>query len=487
MISYPDLMFLDGSSGLKIDTSVFEDLKLNLLIRSDIIQVMRIPCGAGDIAERQNMFRALAQPGFRSHLKKLAAHMDAISSLAERYGSAECENEKNFIYLNLAHAVTVFFADAASYECGTVLYRRFYDYFNSRLSRDNYKQISADVKKIMPKIRGALLGNYKLMDNTLRISAEIPGTYMARLLECASNLGLTGIRQAVMEPRQLDPSIIDATARLYPDIFASVAAFYAGHKNFFEPEILRYRTEIDFYLVLADVFDRIRNSGIPLCFPKIADDRRIDIVNAYDVTLLTKGEKSVIPNDVYFDPAEPFFYLTGANGGGKTTYLRTVGISCLLFLNGCPVPCDRAEMFPLSCVFTHFPHEERFNNSGRFAEEQGRVDLIRSSAEKIIGDGGYSLVLLNETYSTTSEEKAREFTEILAEYLYHSGNFGVYVTHQHAVGQTDIPYLNVLIDRDDKNRRTYKVAKQKSVYTSYAYDILKKYALTKEELDRRFR
>lgn len=486
-MSYPDLMFLAGLPGVKIDTSVFEDLKLNALIREDIIQVMRIPCGPDDITARQNMFRSVAVQETRTHFKRLSADMETVSSLAERYGTARCDNEKHIIYLNLAQAVSAFFSDAASYECGNILYKRFRDYFINRLSRENYKLLTVEVNAVMPKIQGALQSNYKLADNTLRISAEIPGTYMARLLECASSLGLTGVQPQRMEPRLLDPSIIDATAKLYPEIFSAITAFYNKHKNFFESEILRYKVEIDFYLVMSDVFDRIRASGIPMCFPKISDTKRIDIVNAYDVTLLTKGEKSVIPNDIYFDHDEPFFYLTGANGGGKTTYIRTVGVSCLLFLNGCPAPCDRAEIYPLSCVFTHFPHDERFNNSGRYAEEQGRVDIILNSAESIHASGGCSLVLLNETYSTTSEEKARVLTAALAEHLCHSGDFGVYVTHQHAVGETEIPYLNVLIDRDDQNRRTFKVAKQKSVYSSYAYDILKKYALTKEELDRRFK
>lgn len=486
-MSYPDLMFLAGLPGVKIDTSVFEDLKLSAMIREDIIQVMRIPCGTDDITARQNMFRSLAVPETRSHFKRLSSDMETVSSLAERYSTARCDNEKHIIYLNLAQALSVFFSDAASYECENILYKRFSDYFINRLSRENYKLLTSEVNIVMPKIQGVLQSNYKLADNTLRISSEIPGTYMARLLECASSLGLTGVEPQRMEPRLLDPSIIDATAKLYPEIFSAVTVFYNKHKNFFESEILRYKVEIDFYLVMADVFDRIRASGIPMCFPKISDTKHIDIVNAYDVTLLTKGEKSVIPNDIYFDPDEPFFYLTGANGGGKTTYLRTVGVSCLLFLNGCPAPCDRAEIYPLSRVFSHFPHDERFNNSGRYAEEQGRVDIILKSAESIHASGGCSLVLLNETYSTTSEEKARILTESLAENLYHSGDFGVYVTHQHAVGETEIPYLNVLIDRDDQNRRTFKVAKQKSVYSSYAYDILKKYALTKEELDRRFK
>jgi DNA mismatch repair protein MutS len=486
-MNYPDLMFLAGSSGVKIDTSVFEDLKLTAMIREDIIEAMRTPCGAQDIIARQSMFRSIANPETRAHIKKLSQDIDTVSSLAERFAKARCDNEKHIIYLNLAQAVSLFFSDAAFYECDNILYKRFRDYFVERLNRENYKQLAADVAQIIPKAEGALQSNFKLADNTLRISAEIPETYMAHLLICASNLGLSGVQSQHMVPKLLDPTIINAMARLYPEIFAGISAFYNKHKNFFEPEILRYKVEIDFYLVMADVFDRIHAAGIPMSFPKITDTKRIDIINAYDVTLITKGETSVIPNDIYFDESEPFFYLTGANGGGKTTYLRTVGVTCLLFINGCPAPCDRAEIFPLSSLFTHFPHDERFNNTGRYAEEQSRIDIILNSISETTASEGCSLVLLNETYSTTSEEKARSLTTSLADRLYHSGDFGVYVTHQHNVGETEIPYLNVLIDHGDQNRRTFKVAKQKSVYSSYAYDILKKYALTKEDLDRRFK
>ena len=49
-----------------------------------------------------------------------------------------------------------------------------------------------------------------------------------------------------------------------------------------------------------------------------------------------------------------------------------------------------------------------------------------------------------------------------------------------------IPYLNVLIDRSDANRRTYKIARQKSTGGSYAKDILARLGLTEEALTARF-
>lgn len=90
-------------------------------------------------------------------------------------------------------------------------------------------------------------------------------------------------------------------------------------------------------------------------FLKYSDGRAIKLTQAYDITLLEKDEHNIIPNDVELTEKEPLFFLTGANGGGKTTYLRTVGVSVTMFLCGAPAPCAAAEIAPLKCVYTHFP------------------------------------------------------------------------------------------------------------------------------------
>ena len=64
---------------------------------------------------------------------------------------------------------------------------------------------------------------------------------------------------------------------------------------------------------------------------------------------------NIVPNDILFNE-KTFFFLTGANGGGKTTYLRSVGIAVILFLSGCPIPCEGAEIYPLDNVY---PFPER--------------------------------------------------------------------------------------------------------------------------------
>ena len=107
-------------------------------------------------------------------------------------------------------------------------------------------------------------------------------------------------------------------------------------------------------------------------------------------------------------------------------------------------------------------------------------------AEILREHGGNSLILLNETYSTTNEELAVSSTLELTEKLKDSGSFTLYITHQRGLAAANVPFLSVIVDRDDQNRRTYRIARRLEAEGSYAADILRRYALDEESLKRRF-
>ena len=65
------------------------------------------------------------------------------------------------------------------------------------------------------------------------------------------------------------------------------------------------------------------------------------------------------------------------------------------------------------------------------------------------------------------------------------GVFGVYVTHIHALTGQSIPSLAAVIDPDDENRRTYRIRRVDRTDSSYARDILRKYALDSDSLTAR--
>ena len=131
---------------------------------------------------------------------------------------------------------------------------------------------------------------------------------------------------------------------------------------------------------------------------------------------------------------------------------------------------------PFNAVYTHFPSNESFENSGRFADEAARADEIMDAAD------ASSFAVFNETYSGTDERKSEEYSARLAREMWSRGTFGIYVTHIHALTGGEIPTLAAEVDESDDNRRTYKIRRVGATRSSFARDILEKYGLDGETL-----
>ena len=114
----------------------------------------------------------------------------------------------------------------------------------------------------------------------------------------------------------------------------------------------------------------------------------------------TSGPDGIIPNDLEFNSKQLAYILTGANRGGKTTITQAIGLLFVLAQAGLFVPGESFEFNPVDGIYTHFPaDEDKTMDLGRLGEECKRFKELYSSATKT------SLLLLNETYSTTSFEE----------------------------------------------------------------------------------
>lgn len=480
-MKYPSLLYTGGPCGRQINTDVFEDLKLDLLLGSNAIEAMKTLCRPEDIPVRQELFKALDTAETLDRLRVLSRSASQIRRLFEAYKAVRCDNERHYVYFNLANAVIFFYENAAKINGTGLLLDRFKTFFEKEISCAFFNKLRSEAERLAPRSEKVRVNSFRMVGEQLYIRPEENTTIVSRLLKCASDLGLNNNPEEHRDVSiRLNPRLINALAGLHREDFSAFKDFYAEYGDFFSDEILKYLPELNFYLEMSAIFNRVREVGIPVCWPSEAREKKISIKELRDLSLLAKNVTNIVPNDILFNEEEPFFFLTGANGGGKTTYLRSVGIAVVLFLSGCPIPCESAEIFPLDNVFTHFPRDERFEGEGRFADEEKRVNEILSA------HGGNSLVLLNETYSTTSEDLAIKLTDELAKTIHKSGSLGIYITHQHGIGETDIPFLSVIIDQSMENRRTYKIARMRGASGSFARDILKKYSLTREALAKRF-
>jgi hypothetical protein len=134
---------------------------------------------------------------------------------------------------------------------------------------------------------------------------------------------------------------------------------------------VRLRTELAFYRGCANLHHRLVDQGVPVCFPEPAarGSRRLAGAGLRDVGLVLSTADPVVGNDLDAE-GKDLLIVTGANQGGKSTFLRSVGQAQVMMQCGMFVAADSfcADLCP--AVFTHFKREEDATmKSGKFDEE----------------------------------------------------------------------------------------------------------------------
>ena len=229
---------------------------------------------------------------------------------------------------------------------------------------------------------------------------------------------------------------------------------------------------------------------LPLCKPSIfpVEEKVFSVKNSYNpVTALQVGAAQIVKNDFSFDQKGQFYILTGPNQGGKSVFLRSIGIIQVFAQLGWLVPAERAAISPVLGLYTHFPKSVSENGSGmgRLEEECHRLSAI---VEKL---SPHSLLLLDETLSSTNASEATYIACDCIRGVTDIGCRGIFSTHLHEVIEVTerfevpdgthsvIDYLKMGIYQD---KRTYRIYREKSDGKSYAQDIAKRYGLTYDQI-----
>ena len=200
---------------------------------------------------------------------------------------------------------------------------------------------------------------------------------------------------------------------------------------------------------------------------------------------MVEKQETIVANDLDFDQMHLVYVLTGANRGGKTTTTQAVGLLFALGQGGIYVPADSFAFWPVDCIYTHFPaDEDKTMDLGRLGEECRRFRQIYSDSTK------NSLLLLNETFSTTSFEEGYFIAKDAVRAILEKGIRTIYNTHMHKLA-FELEELNrsydavkavSLIVKADGGNRSFKIEAAPPEGMSYAGDIAKKYGVTYEML-----
>jgi len=192
--------------------------------------------------------------------------------------------------------------------------------------------------------------------------------------------------------------------------------------------------EMLFFEGAVKLVEKMNNLGLVTTRAEIApiEERTFVAEGLYDLSfalyLSKKGclepLKKIVANDVFIKGDERIQIITGPNQGGKTTYIRAMGILQILAQAGIPVPAVKAVISPVDNIFTHFPVDERpETNEGRLGEELSRMRTIIEEATE------YSLVLINEAFASTNSKEGSMIAQDILSALAVIGSRCSFVTH----------------------------------------------------------
>jgi hypothetical protein len=254
--------------------------------------------------------------------------------------------------------------------------------------------------------------------------------------------------------------------------------------------------EFMYYIRFAEYLEALQKSGFKFCVPKVLYDqeRSLKTEGLYNLKLADEINRhpegrtaaDVIGNPLDFSNEHRIYIFTGANRGGKTTFTQAVGLAFILAQGGIHVPAETFAFDPVDNIFTHYPADENQTmDLGRLGEETKRFrELYKESTKK-------SLLLLNESFSTTSFEEGYYIARDVVRALKHLGVRTIYNTHMHKLAE-EIDVINQeegtldqaasLVALSDQGNRLFRIEAVPPEGKSYARDIAAKYGVTFEQL-----
>jgi hypothetical protein len=233
------------------------------------------------------------------------------------------------------------------------------------------------------------------------------------------------------------------------------------------------RAELAFYVGCLNLHQRLAGFGAPVCLPSPAAPaaRRLAFEGLYDVTLALNLRGPAVGNIVNADGRD-LIVVTGANQGGKSTFLRSVGLAQLMMQCGMFVPAQTFAASLCDGLITHYKREEDAGmDSGKLDEELKRMSDIVDHLTP------HPMVLFNESFAATNEREGSELSRQILTALLERGVRILTVTHlyelarQLASPSVANPSLFLRAERNEDGTRSFRLVEGAPLETSFGEDL----------------
>jgi MutS domain V len=260
------------------------------------------------------------------------------------------------------------------------------------------------------------------------------------------------------------------------EIRAQAIASTAGAVHEADRSLLAFfvtlRAELGFLVACVNLRDALQAAGSPICMPEPAGagECAFTATGLYEPGLRLAITGPVVGSDVLLDGAR-LILVTGANGGGKSTFLRAVGLAHVMLNAGMFVAAERLSANVRPSLRTHFTRaEDAAMERGKLREELSRL------REVVDASFPGSLVLLNESLSSTNEREGAEIARQVVTALVDGGVIVWFVTHNHRFaadllrdGRDGVAFLRAGLQ--DGTERSFRIEAGPPEATSHGMDV----------------
>ncbi|MCR5251631.1 MAG: hypothetical protein K6E50_13595 [Lachnospiraceae bacterium] len=251
-------------------------------------------------------------------------------------------------------------------------------------------------------------------------------------------------------------------------VYSYCSALTASYGSFFDQ--LHFQSA--FYLGAVNIREQMQRFKIDYCFPQVDRQGILQYTDLKEMVMSMDRGGKVVGNSGGLD-GKQLVIITGANQGGKSTFLRSIGIAQVCLQCGLIVSANSFRSGIHTSLFTHFTRrEDSAMNSGRLDEELRRMDQIVSNL------GEDSLVLLNESFATTTEKDGSAIAYGIVKALKEEGVRIFTVTHLLSFAQkmyeeskSDEKVCFLCAEHKDDGKRTYRMIPHAPEQTSFGLEL----------------
>ena len=194
-------------------------------------------------------------------------------------------------------------------------------------------------------------------------------------------------------------------------------------------------------------------------------------------------KKDRICNDLEIDDIRKFILITGSNMAGKSTFLRTVGISLVLAMMGAPTCAKYLSIYPIQIYTNMRIRDSLSSGESTFYAELKRLKTILD----VLNNEQKALILFDEILQGTNSKDKHIGSKALIEQLIEKKGVGLIATHDLALGSMAKQYPENIRNycfevkiKDEEFIYDYKL-KEGICKTMNATDLMKKMGITIEE------